>query len=258
MNTDLEPPRVPPLSPAERSRLRNHVMDKARPVEHRPSRRMIAPVVAVAAVGAAVAGTLVITNRAPSDPGVAGTATAAVPTPTGLPVVSDAEAIAAYTESCERRLHSKLDRPLTVAWARRVPAANPRTTDILMVVKGSGASGVATCVVPAGGGGWQRDPSFLDVPTKKQGLTGVSGGTSSAPTGSRIWTLYRARPEIARIESRLVWKSVVSPWQRGTIDDGYAYADNRVTAVVDAMYVEQEVRAYDAQGRPVPVELKTK
>ncbi|MEV4262371.1 hypothetical protein [Kribbella sp. NPDC049584] len=264
MNTELEPPRVPPLTPAERSRLRNQVMDRSRPTEHRPARRWIAPAIAVGAVAAAVAGTLVITNRAPSDPGVAGTPPAATPTMVraGLPVVPDAEAVAAFTKSCERRMQTKLVRPLRVAWARRVPAANPNATDILVVVIGAAASGVATCVAPAGAGGWRQwDPSALSVPTKKQGLVGVSGGIAGGTAGStpsRMWTLYRARPEIARIESRLVSKGTASSWQAGYLDDGYAYVDNRVAAAIDVMGVQQEVRAYDAQGRPVPVEQKTK
>ncbi|WP_432874619.1 hypothetical protein ACQPYH_22505 [Kribbella sp. CA-245084] len=258
MNTDLEPPRVPPLSAAERSRLRNQVMDRARPVENRPSRRMIAPVIAVAAVAAAVAGTLVITNRPPADPGVAAPATVA--TSSGLGVVSDADAIAAFTKSCERRQHSLLKRPFRIVWARRVPAANPGTTDILMIVEGSGTSGISSCLSPGGSGGWQRDKSgWIEPPAQKKGLTGLSGGTSSVSTPkpmSRIWMLYRVRPEIARIESRLVWKGVTSPWQPGYVDHGYAYADNRLAVVVPASTVRQEVRAYDAQGRLLPYQPK--
>jgi hypothetical protein len=259
MNTELEPPRVPPLSPAERARLRNQVMDRARPTENRPSRRMIAPVVAVGAVAAAVAGTLVITNRPPADPGVAGPATAATPTTarTGLPVVPDAEATAAFAKSCERHLHAKLDPPLTVVWARRVPGANPKKTDILMIVKGSGNSGIASCVAPAGGGGWQKDSSdWTKLPTRQKGLTGLTGGTSSTSEpkpASRIWMLYRARPEIARVESRYVWKGTAGPWEQGYVDNGYAYADNRTNAVVSAATVRQEVRAYDAQGQLIAV-----
>ncbi|MFI5694898.1 hypothetical protein ACIA58_23790 [Kribbella sp. NPDC051586] len=261
MNTQLEPPRVPPLSAAERARLRNQVMDRARPAEHRPSRRMIAPVVAVGAVAAAVAGTLVITNRPPADPGVAGSATAATPTRTGLEVVPNAEATAAFAKSCEPRMHVKLDRPLTVAWARRVPGANPGKTEILMIVKGSGTSGIASCVAPDGGGGWERDPSprWSQLPTRKEGLAGLTSGSSSASTpkpASRMWTLYRARPEVARIEARLVWKGTVGPWQRGYVDSGYAYADSRMNVEVPASTVRQEVRAYDAQGRLLPIEPK--
>jgi hypothetical protein len=75
MNTDLEPPRVPPLSTAERARLRNQVIDRARPAPHRPGRRWIAPLVGVGAVAAVVAGTLVVTNNSPRDAGTAGTST---------------------------------------------------------------------------------------------------------------------------------------------------------------------------------------
>ncbi|HEY4568760.1 MAG TPA: hypothetical protein VIH10_04820, partial [Kribbella sp.] len=94
---------------------------------------------AVGAVAAVVAATLVITDKPSDDPGVAGTATAATSTAAriGLEVVPDAEATAAFAKSCERRLHLRLDRPLTVAWARRVPGANPKSTEVLMIVKGS-------------------------------------------------------------------------------------------------------------------------
>lgn len=262
MNTELEPPRVPPLDPARRAQLRNRVMDMSRPAGRRPSQRWIAPLVGVGAVAAVVTGTLVITGRSAEDPGVAGPATAATPTatPAGLEVVPDSEATAAFAKSCERRVHEKLARPLTVVWARRVPGAKPTSTDILMVVRGSGTSGIASCVAPSGGGGWQMDVGpWINPPTRKKGLAGLTGGTSSVSTPkptSRIWMLYRVRPEIARIESRLVWKGVTSPWQPGYVDHGYAYADNRADVLVDAMTVRQEVRAYDAQGRLLPYEAK--
>lgn len=261
MNTKHEPPPVPPLDPARRAQLRNRVMDKSRPTGHRPARRWIAPVVGVGAVAAVVAGTLVITNRPPDEPGAAGTATAATPTAarTGLHVVPDAEATAAFAKSCEVRQHVKLDRPLTIVWARRVPAENPKSTEILMIVKGAGTSGLSSCLAPSGAGGWQKDPSarWSKPPTQKVGLAGLASGSSSvsAPKPScRMWTLYRAGPEIARIESRLVGKGTASPWQRGYVDSGYAYADNRVNLAFTASAVRQEVRAYDAQGRLLPIE----
>jgi|tagenome__1003787_1003787.scaffolds.fasta_scaffold20920449_3 hypothetical protein len=264
MNVRLDPPPVPRLSPAERSRLRNRVMDKSRPADHRPVRRWIAPVAAVGAVAAVVAATLVITDKPSDDPGVAGTATAATSTAAriGLEVVPDAEATAAFAKSCERRLHLRLDRPLTVAWARRVPGANPKSTEVLMIVKGSGTSGIAFCVDPPGPGMWEQDPSarrWSKPPARKEGLAALTSGSSSVSAPKpvyRMWTLYRARPEIARVESRLVWKGTASPWQRGYVDSGYAYTDNRMNVAVDVRTVRQEVRAYDAQGRLLPIEPK--
>ncbi|MEV5961408.1 hypothetical protein AB0L70_06560 [Kribbella sp. NPDC051952] len=262
MTTRLDPPTVPPLTTAERSRLRNQVMDRTRPTTHRPATRWIAPMVGVGAVAAVAAGTLVVTNRPPADPGVAGPATAATPTAarSSLEVVPDAEAAAAYEKSCEDRMHRVLERPLTIRWARRVPGQ--KGTNILMIVKGSGKSGIASCLAPGGGGVYQQDAlagRWNNPPTQKEGLAGLTSGNSSeeAPKpASRMWTLYRARPEIARIESRMVWNGIASPWQRGYVDSGYAYADNRVDAVANARTVRQEVRAYDAQDRLLPIQPK--
>ncbi|MFF0342929.1 hypothetical protein [Kribbella sp. NPDC004875] len=77
MNTELEPPRVPPLTAAERSRMRNQLMERTRPGTRRPARHWVAPLVGVAAVGAVVAGTLVVTHKSPDHAGVAGTSTPA-------------------------------------------------------------------------------------------------------------------------------------------------------------------------------------
>ncbi|NIK59364.1 hypothetical protein [Kribbella shirazensis] len=264
MNTRLDPPPVAPLTAAERSRLRSRVMDKTRPATPRPIRRWIAPAVGVAAVAAVVAGTLVVTNRPSDDSGVTGTATAATPTAarTGLDEVPDAEAVAAFAKSCERRQHGPLKRPLTVVWARRVPGKTPKSTEILMIIKGSGASGISSCLAPSGAGSWQRTPPAVwwnTLPTKKEGLASLTGGTSSTSDPkpeSRIWMLYRARPEIARVESRYVWNGTVGPWQRGYVDSGYAYTDNRMHSGLNASALRQEVRAYDAQSRLIPIEPK--
>jgi hypothetical protein len=260
MNMQLDPPTVPPLDPARRAQLRNRIMDKSRPTGHHPARRWIAPAVSVAAVAAVVAGTLVVSNRPSDGPAVAGTATAATPTRSGLEAVTDAEATAAFAKSCERRTHGQIKQPLTVVWARRVPGKTSKATDILMIVKGSGASGIASCVAPSGGGGWQMDLSrWTDLPTQKQGLAGLFGGISSISEPkpeSRIWMLYRARPEIARVESRYVSNGTVGPWQRGYVDSGYAYMDNRTNSVLSASSLRQEVRAYDAHGRLIPTEPK--
>lgn len=260
MNLRLDPPPVPPLDPARRAQLRNRIMDQSRPTGHHPARRWIAPAVSVAAVAAVVAGTLVVSNRPSDGPPVAGTATTATPAPSGLGAVTDAEAIAAFMKSCEHRAHGEIKQPLAVVWARRVPGKTSKAADILVIVQGSGASGIASCLAPSGSGGWQRDPSsWTRPPTQKQGLAGLIGGTSSTSEPkpeSRIWMLYRARPEIARVESRYVSKGTVGPWQRGYVDGGYAYAENRADKVLTASSLRQQVRAYDAQGRLLPIELK--
>jgi len=55
MNIQLDPPKVPPLTSSQRSRLRNRVMDKSMPGRDHSTRRWVAPMVAVAAVAALVA-----------------------------------------------------------------------------------------------------------------------------------------------------------------------------------------------------------
>lgn len=262
MNIQLDPPRVPPLDPAQRSQLRNRVMDKSMPARDHSTRRWAAPLVAVGAVAAVVAGTLAVTHH-DVDPGVAGTTTAATPTASrpSLAVVPDAEAVAAFEKSCHS--DGQLKAPLTVVWARRVPSMTAKGTDILMIIKGSGASGIANCLAPGGSGGWAKTPppAWTELPTRQKGLVGLFGGESSisAPKPeSRVWMLYRARPEIARIESRLVWKGTAGPWQPGYVDNGYAYAASRINVAVDFIKGgdRQELRAYDAQGRLIPIEPK--
>src|SRR5262249_31993687 len=153
----------------------------------------------------------------------------------------DAEATAAFMKSCARRFHGQPKPPLTVVWARRLPRQTLTSTDILMIVKGSGASaGTASCLAPAGAGIWMQQPpaAWTKLPTRQQGLAGLTGGSNSisaAKPESRIWMLYRARPEIARIESRFVWKGSAGPWRQGYVDNGYAYAENRINVAVDLL-----------------------
>jgi hypothetical protein len=259
MTTDLEPPRVPPLTTAERSRLRNQLMDRTRPSTGHQARRWIAPVVGVGAVAAVVAGTLVVTGRPSASPGVAGTTTTPTASRSSLEVVPDAEARALFAKSCAVRLHLQRDQPVTVRWARRVPGEQPGSSEIVMIVQGAGSAGAGSCVVPHGSGGWRKQPSAVwtgGLPTAAQGVAALTGGMSSnsapKPT-SRVWMVYRVRPEIARIEARLVAGNVVGNWTPGYVDDGYAYADSRVSVEVAASRSRQEVRAYDAQGKQVPV-----
>ncbi|GAA1584420.1 hypothetical protein GCM10009804_45910 [Kribbella hippodromi] len=264
MTTQLDqqpvPPPVPPLSTDQRNRLRRQVMERTAPATG-STRRWIAPAIAVGAVAAVVAGTLAITHQR-TDPQVAGVPAAT--TVSGLKVVPDAEAAAAFKNTCLAP-GKKLKDPIKVLWARRVPGRTLASTNILMLVKGSselGASGVEACLtagtrrgeVSAAGVPWNQPP------TRKQGLRALSGGRYSTQTPapqSQLWTLYQASPEIARIESRFVWKGGKGPWQPGYVDSGFAYTDSRSNTFVPVTGSQhEEVRAYDAQGRLIPIAPK--
>ena len=89
MNTQLEPPPVPPLTTSQRARLRNQVMDGAAPPSVRRSHRWTVPAISVAATALVVAGALVIGNQVP-DPGsgnppVGGSVSTNTGAPTGDP-----------------------------------------------------------------------------------------------------------------------------------------------------------------------------
>lgn len=72
----------------------------------------------------------------------------------------------------------------------------------------------------------------------------------------QTWTLYRARPEIVRVEARSVWQGKFGEWTEGVVDGGFAYTEVQARgefAIYDEL--KQQVRAFDAAGKPVPVKL---
>lgn len=290
MNTQLEPPPVPPLTPAQRSRIRNQVMDKARP-SRRTARRWAAPAIAVGAVAAVVAGTLAVTNQSPTipSPEVAGTtptpgpsATAtpshpsskpatpvdpkalALPSDIDLGAVPAAEAASVARKSC--KLPNSSSTTVEPVWARRVQGLLEGKTIIVMLVKGPGQpggyydEGMAACqagmMISA-----VRDTAWAKRPTKAEGLSGLGAsgfseqGETGKPVRAQLWTIYRARPEIARVESRYVWKGGSGPWIKGVVADGFAYTDSCANSTKEIPGgFTQQIRAYDAQGKLIPVQ----
>jgi hypothetical protein len=68
--------------------------------------------------------------------------------------------------------------------------------------------------------------------------------------------VYRARPEIARVEARSVWKGKFGAWTEGVVSDGFAYTEVQANGkFVLGNHLKQQVRAFDAAGKPVPVNL---
>jgi hypothetical protein len=299
MNIQLDPPQVPPLSQSKRSQLRNRVMDKSRPAGS--TRRWAAPVIAVGAVAAVVAGTLAITNNSVGAPGVAGTTPSQQPsmTPTqppratatntpgrtpsntpggsitsgpielALPADIDlgpvplAEATSTARESCN--LPGAKGTALQVLWARRVVGLQPTSRAMVLLVKGAAQpggyydQGLAVCHLTTSISA-VRDTDWAKHPTKAQGISVLGGngfaerGATGKPVRAQGWTLYRARPEIARIESRYVWAGGSGSWTKGVVQGGFAFTDSRVSSEKKLPEnLTEQLRAYDASGKPVPV-----
>jgi hypothetical protein len=187
----------------------------------------------------------------------------ALPPDSDLGPVPAAEAKAVAEESCRRPRGSTA--PIEVIWARRVRGIKQADRTIVMLVKGPAKSngyydqGIAVCQ-PASAMSSVRDTDWAKQPTQAQGLSLLSGsgfsekGAAGKPVQAESWSVYRARPEIARIESRFVWKNGTGPWTKGVVEGGYAYTDSRVRseAAIPGEPTEQ-LRAYDAKGNLIPV-----
>jgi hypothetical protein len=314
MNTQLNPPPVPPLSPSQRSRLRNRVMDQASPTAGRSAWRWAAPVIAIGGVAAVVAGTLIVTNNPTTDPGVTGTATPGVSPAAGAPKVDRGAVPATLVPQLfkECQWPNETEHP-KLLWTRHVRGITSNSTSALAVAvqpkkvgppptagptrgkptRGGPSStttafnlGVRLCVTrtpspkrgPLGSIIVVADKLWTSRPTAAQGLLAFPTIGSDFVTKSgalpswtrkgipdpkakdsgtlQTWTLYRARPEIARVEARSVWNGKFGEWTEGVVDNGFAYTEVQV----DGMFghsdqLKQEVRAFDADGKPVPVQL---
>ena len=291
MNTDLEPPRVPPLTPAERSRLRNQVMDRSRPTEHRPGRRWLAPVIAVGAVAAVVTGTLVVTQKSPDDAGVAGTSAgpaspeAKVGVDLGPVPPADVAKIVADCQFPDEAGPAQLvwsrhvrgitkDSSTLVALAlntKKATAPPPTATGRIRKPGTGGAPSTAKlgyrfCITrlppssqlgATGSVARVEDKVWRTQPTAQRGLVALSstdGDFTNDLTTLQAWRLYRASPDVAKVEARYVLNGKTGPWTNGVVDGGFAYIEVQANGKFTVgQRLKTEVRAFDAQGKQLSI-----
>ncbi|MFD7155432.1 hypothetical protein ACFV9C_12580 [Kribbella sp. NPDC059898] len=290
MTLDLEPPRVPPLTTAERSRMRNQLMDRARPATRHPARRWIAPVVSVGAVAAVVAGTLAVTQKSP-DTGVAGMATPEAKVGVDLGPVPNAD-LAKITAEC---LFPDEAAPADLVWSRHVRGITNDSTTLVAIArntkgpiaqsrasqppatrngrgpaKGGAPSsaklGYRFCMarIPPsaklgaiGAVGRIDDKAWRAEPTAQRGLVALAstdGDFTNNLTTLQAWRLYRAYPDVAKVEARYVLDGKTGPWTSGVVHDGFAYTEVQAAGkFIVGQKLKTEVRAFDAQGKQIPV-----
>ncbi|HZX04604.1 hypothetical protein [Kribbella sp.] len=294
MNLRLDPPQVPPLSTAERTRLRNRVMDQARPSEHRPRRQWIAPLVGVGAVAAVVAGTLVVTHKSPTDVRTAGTPAPVATRLQGTPEakvgvdrgpVPQAE-LATIVADCS---FPDETGPAQLVWSRHVRGITKDSTALVALARDTSRptaqSTVARGRKPGPGGapdfaklgyrfcmsrvppsaklgaigsvGRVADKTWRAEPTTERGLVTLStqdGDFTADLTTLQAWRLYRAHPDVAKVEARYVLNGKPGPWTSGVVDGGFAYTEVQARGKFTVgQRLTTEVRAFDAQGKQLPV-----
>ncbi|TDD58671.1 hypothetical protein E1263_18360 [Kribbella antibiotica] len=274
MNTDLEPPTVPAMTPDQHDRLRRQLLQKTRPAVRRTP-AWAAPLVAVGAVAAIVAGTIAVVQHPQGEQApVAGTSSKdpksdkqpaspvppqsdkilPFPTAVDLGPVSAADAAAA-AKSCNV---PGADGALQVLWSRRLKGPKPGSSFVQLVVARAKSPKGQVFAVCQQGLGVHVIPNqdWIKAATSTQAVAAVIGSSwSTQPTKMYFqrWTLYRAEPNVARIESRYVWRGGASAWITGAVADHFAYTDSRAIPVgPNSGTPTEQVRAFDAQGRPVP------
>ncbi|MGW7683026.1 hypothetical protein ACWGID_19990 [Kribbella sp. NPDC054772] len=297
MNTELEPPRVPPLTAAEHARMRNQLMERARPDTRRPAPHRVAPVVGVAAVAAVVAGTLVITQKSPDHAGVAGTSTpVAAPTlaygtakpqarvGVDLGPVPQAQ-LAKVVNECQ---FPDEPGPAELVWSRHVRGISKDSTTLVGLARdtkgatpkpvngdggrrpGAGAGGAPApfslgyryCLSRTpplsklgsiGTVGRVDDKAWRADPTVQRGLVALAGSDGDFTNDLhtlQAWRIYRALPEIAKVEARYVLDGKPGPWTSGVVDGGFAYTEVQATGTFKSgQHLKTEIRAFDAKGR---------
>jgi hypothetical protein len=290
MTTDLEPPRVPPLSAAERSRMRNQLMERTRPATRHPARRWVAPVVGVAAVGAVVAGTLVVTQNS-DEPGVAGTST-----PLASPEAKIGVDLGAVPQGDLAKIVADCQfpdeaGPAQLVWSRHVRGITKDSTALVALALNTKRATVRPPAVPGAGRkpgpggapstaklgyrycmtrippsaqlgavgavGRVEDKAWQTEPTAQRGLVALGttdGDFTNNLTTLQAWRLYRAHPDVAKVEARYVLDGKTGPWTNGVVDSGFAYIEVQANGKFTVgERLKTEVRAFDAQGRPVPI-----
>ncbi|MFF0267782.1 hypothetical protein [Kribbella sp. NPDC004536] len=289
MNTDLEPPRVPPLSAAERARMRNQLMDRTRPAARHSVRRWAAPVVGVAAVGAVVAGTLVVTHKPPDDTAPAGTTAASPEAKVTVDLgMLPRGYLGKVTAACQ--FPGEVGLP-QVVWTRRVRGITKDSAALVGVARYTGAtsslsgpnrggtakpgSGAAASTFKLGYRyclertpqtreinalstvGRIEDKTWRAEPTARNGMVALGGSdgdfTNSLST-LQAWRLYRTHASVAKVEARYVLNGKTGPWTAGVVQDGFAYIEVQANGKFTVgQRLKTEVRAFDVRGVQVPV-----
>jgi hypothetical protein len=250
-------------------------MDKSRPTRDHSTRRWIAPLVAVGSVAAVVAGTLVITGKPSSDPGVAGTPARPAVTPARIGVDLGAVPRAFSSNLLRDCTFPEEKGTVKLLWSRHVRGITKDSSASVAVALNSTSRhpamaklGYRICMTrmpvsgrlgPVGTVAVVADRAWTARPSAAHGLVllGTNDTDLTADSGIlQAWTIYRARPEIVRVESRYVWKGETGEWTTGIVDGGFAYTEVQVHGKFKlGDRLKQEVRAFDAAGKPVPVKL---
>jgi hypothetical protein len=85
-------------------------------------------------------------------------------------------------------------------------------------------------------------------------LGSTDGDCTNDLTTLQSWRLYRAHPEVAKVEARYVLNGTTGPWTNEVVDDGFAYIEVRANGKFTVgQKLKTEVRAFDAQGRQIPI-----
>jgi hypothetical protein len=291
MNTRLDPPPVRPLTAAERSRLRNRIMDQTRPAVRRPARRWIAPVVGVGAVAAVVAGTLVVTNPPSDDSGVAVTPPSRL---SGTPEAKIGVDLGAVPQADVSKIVADCAfpgevGPAQLVWSRHVRGITKDSSTLIALALNTK---VSTVQPPASGGarrpgrsgppstaklgyrfcmtrlppsadlgaigavGRVADKAWRTHPGTARGLVALGGEDTDFTNNVRTlqaWMIYRAAPTVATVEARYVLNGKPGPWTKGVVDGGFAYTEVQAHGKFTVgQHLKTEVRAFDAQGHQVP------
>ncbi|WP_371402543.1 hypothetical protein OHA10_32210 [Kribbella sp. NBC_00662] len=265
-------------------------MDRSRPADHRSGRRWIAPVVAVGAIAAVVAGTLVVTQKSPDDTGAAGTSTplASPEAKVGVDLGPIPQAdVAKIVADCQFPDEAG---PAQLVWSRHVRGITKDSTSLVALALNTKKAAVQPTGIrggrkPGTGGapltaklgyrycmtrtppsgklgaigtvGRIDDKAWRTKPTAQRTLVALGstdGDFTNDLTTLQSWRLYRAHPDVAKVEARYVLNGKTGPWTNGVVDDGFAYTEVQANGKFTVgQKLTTEVRAFDAQGRQIPV-----
>jgi hypothetical protein len=102
-----------------------------------------------------------------------------------------------------------------------------------------------------------EDKAWRAKPTAQRGLVALGsadGDFTNDLTTLQAWRLYRARADVAKVEARYLLDGKSGPWTGGVVDGGFAYVEVQAHGKFKVgQRLKTEVRAFDAQGRQIPV-----